>query len=236
MNLRKRLLAVSTIFLSVAGFSSSASAQGIPVIDVANLGQAIQQVSAWQQQYSQMQTQITQMTGNRGMGGLLSGQNGSYLPPDWNSAMSALSNGGGTSYGQLASNAKQILNSQAVLQSSDINNLSPDMQQYLSTVRNMSASQQALGQAAYANSAQRVSLLQTLTNQINTSTDPKAIMDLHATIASEQNKLANDQAQLQSVAQLTNAQQQANASMQNEMRAQTAGTGNFPNLDTSVGN
>lgn len=236
MNTLQRFLALSALFFSVAGVSPSTSAQGIPVIDVANLGQAIQQVAAWQQQYSQMQTQISQMTGNRGMGGLLSNENRGYLPPDWNSAMSALSNGGGASYGQLASNAQQILKSQAVLQSSDINNLSPDMQQYLNTVRNMSASQQALGQAAYQNAAQRVSLLQTLTNQINASTDPKAIMDLHARIASEQNTLANDQAQLQSVAQLTSAQQQANAQMQNEMRAQTSGTGNFPNLDTSVGN
>jgi len=193
-------------------------------------------VAAWKQQYQQMDQQISQMSGNRGMGGLLSNENRSYLPPDWNSAMSALNNGGGGSYGQLASNAQQILKSQSVLQGSDISNLSPDMQQYLSTVRNMSASQQALGQAAYQNAAQRVSLLQTLTNQINSSTDPKAIMDLHARIASEQNTLSNDQAQLQSVAQLTAAQQQANAQMQNEMRAQTSGTGNFPNLDTTVGN
>jgi len=231
-----RFLALSAIFFSVGGFASFASAQGIPVIDIQSIAQAVQQVAAWKQQYQQMDQQISQMSGNRGMGGLLSNENRSYLPPDWNSAMSALNNGGGGSYGQLASNAQQILKSQSVLQGSDISNLSPDMQQYLSTVRNMSASQQALGQAAYQNAAQRVSLLQTLTNQINSSTDPKAIMDLHARIASEQNTLSNDQAQLQSVAQLTAAQQQANAQMQNEMRAQTSGTGNFPNLDTTVGN
>lgn len=48
---------------------------GIPVIDVANLAQAIQQVMAWSEQYRQMYAQIMQaraifenMTGNRALG------------------------------------------------------------------------------------------------------------------------------------------------------------------------
>ena len=61
---------------------------GIPVIDVANLAQAVEQVIAWGQQNAQMVEQINQMrnqyaqlqstynsmTGNRGLGTLLNGR------------------------------------------------------------------------------------------------------------------------------------------------------------------
>ena len=226
-----KLLLLSVVFMTSVSLATSSMASGIPVIDAANLAQAIVQVQSWQQQYQQMQQQINSMNGNRNMGGLLSNENRNYLPPDWNSAMSLLNNNG-TSYGTLAQKAGQILTAQSILSNSEMSNLSPDLQQYINNARNASASQQAIGQAAYENSAGRVALLQTLTNQINTSTDPKAIMDLQARIQSEQASLANDQAQLQAVNQLTTAQQQANLQMQTEMVIQSGGSGkgNFPSL------
>lgn len=210
------------------------------VIDAAVLGQAIQQVQAWGQQYQQMQAQLSQlrqaqasMTGDRGMSGLLGNQNRSYLPPNWNAAMTAL-NTPGTTYGQLAAAAQQIKQAQSVLSAQETSRLSPQMQAYLEQTRNLAASQQALGQAAYNTSAQRVNTLQALTNALNGATDPKAVMDLQARIASEQAALQNDGIQLQAVAQLTAAQSVAQQSMVNEMRAQTSGSGNFPRLDTRL--
>ena len=146
--------------------------------------------------------------------------------------MNLLNTNSGTSYGTLAQKAQQIQQANAILSTSEINNLSPDLQQYINNARNASASQQALGQAAYENSGQRVGLLQTLTSQINTSTDPKAIMDLQARIQSEQASLANDQAQLQALTQLANVSQQANVQKQTEMIIQSGGSGkgNFPSL------
>jgi len=231
MNTIKSLF-ISFTFIASVFSASYAIASGIPVIDVANLAQAVEQVQAWQQQYQQMQQQINSMNGNRNMGGLLANENRSYLPPDWNSAMSLLNTNSGTSYGTLAQKAQQIQQANAILSTSEVNNLSPEVQQYINNARNASASQQALGQAAYENSAQRVGLLQTLTGQINTSTDPKAIMDLQARIQSEQASLANDQAQLQALTQLSNVSQQANAQKQTEMIIQSGGNGkgNFPSL------
>ncbi|CAH0445334.1 Type IV secretion system protein virB5 [Ralstonia syzygii subsp. syzygii] len=230
----KRTALAAAIFLSVVVTPLPSFASGIPVVDVAAIAQAIQQVTYLQQQLSQMKSQLDSMTGDRGMAGLLSGQNRNYLPSDWNSAMNALSNGGG-SYGSLASAAQQIKQAQSVLSSSDLSRLSPQMQQYLDQVRNVSASQQALGQQAYATASQRVNLLQTLTNQISSAPDAKAVWDLQARIQSEQTQLQNDQSRLQSVAQLTQAQSVATKQMANELRSQTSGTGNFPSLDTSVG-
>ncbi|MDG5826931.1 hypothetical protein MRX60_12910 (plasmid) [Xylella fastidiosa subsp. pauca] len=120
--------------------------------------------------------------------------------------MNMLNSGGGGSFGSLASAAQQIKQAQSVLSSSDLSRLSPQMQQYLDQVRNVSASQQALGQQAYATASQRVNLLQTLTNQISSAIDPKAVWDLQARIQSEQLQLQNDQSRLQSVTQLTQAQ------------------------------
>ena len=233
-------LVTVAIFASATVSSNLAFAAGIPVIDASNLGQAILQVAAWQQQYAQMQAQISQllrshnaMTGDRGMATLLPG-NRSYLPANWNSAMTTLNQGGGTSYGALANATQQIKNAQTVLTTQQKTTMSPQMQQYVENARNLSASQQAIGQAAYNTAAQRVNTLQTLTSALNGQTDPKAVMDLQARIQSEQAGLANDQAQLQSVAQLTAAQNQAQITMANEIRAQTSGNGNFPALDTSV--
>lgn len=229
----KRTAIAAAIFLSVAVTPLPSFASGIPVVDAAAIAQAIQQVTYLQQQLTQMKNQLDSMTGDRGMAGLLSGQNRNYLPADWNSAMNVLNSGG--SFGSLASAAQQIKQAQSVLSSSDLSRLSPQMQQYLDQVRNVSASQQALGQQAYATASQRVNLLQTLTNQISSATDPKAVWDLQARIQSEQSQLQNDQSRLQSVAQLTQAQSVATKQMANELRSQTSGTGNFPSLDTSVG-
>lgn len=223
-------------------FAAHAPARAITtVIDPAVLTQAVQQVAAWGQQYQQMQSQISQlrqaqasMTGDRGMGGLLGNQNRTYLPENWNAAMSSLNAGGGTSYGQLANVARQIKQAQSVLSQQDTERLSPQMQQYLEQTRNLSASQQAIGQSAYNTAAERVHTLQTLTNAISGQTDPKAIFDLQARIASEQAALQNDQAQLQAVLALQDSQATAQQGMANEIRAQTAGRGNFPRVRPAI--
>ena len=214
---------------------SPALAQRI-VLDPAVLKQSIMQVQAWSEQYRQMQAQIAQlqqaraaMSGDRGMAGLLGNQNRGYLPPNWNEAMNVL-NQGGTTYGQVASIARQLKEAQSVLSEQETGRLTPQMRQYLEQTRNLSASQQAMGQAAYNTAAQRVQTLQALTNALNNQVDPKAVMDLQARIASEQAALQNDAVQLQAVAQLTAAQSVAQQSMANEIRAQTAGSGNFPRV------
>lgn len=231
------MMKLTKIITAVAVFAATtpALAQRI-VLDPAVLKQSIMQVQAWSQQYQQMQAQIAQlqqaraaMSGDRGMAGLLGNQNRGYLPENWNQAMTTL-NQGGTSYTALANVVRQIKDAQAVLSQQDVGRMTPQMQQYLDQTRNLAASQQAIGQSAYNTAAQRVQTLQALTNALNNQVDPKAVMDLQARIASEQAALANDQAQLQAVAQLTAAQSVAQQGMANEIRAQTAGSGNFPRV------
>lgn len=113
----KRTAIAAVIFLSVAVTPLPSFASGIPVVDVGAIAQAMQQVKYLQQQLTQMKNQLDSMNGDRGMAGLLSGQNRNYLPTDWNSAMNVLNSGGGGSFGSLASAAQQIKQAQSVLSS-----------------------------------------------------------------------------------------------------------------------
>ncbi|MFZ3896658.1 type IV secretion system protein [Salmonella enterica] len=237
MSKAKQAIAGAILFSVV---STSQAYVGIPVVDVGSITNQITQINhmlsqlnEMKQQVSLAERQIDSLTGSRGMGGLLGNQNRNYLPSNWNEAMNLL-NGSSSGYSNLANAVNTIKDAQSVLSKADLDNLSPEMQKYLEQARNLSAAQQAIGQEAYSNASKRIDLLQQLTNQINTATDPKAIYDLQARIQSEQTQLQNDQSKLQSVAQLQDAQQIASSQMKNEMRAQTSGNGNFPRIDTSL--
>ncbi|QUG93471.1 MULTISPECIES: type IV secretion system protein [Pseudomonas] len=241
MNFKRITVAIG---LATVISSGAALADVVPVIDGLAIEKAIANGVILSNQLSEIQNnlevskqQYGSLTGNRGMGGLMSDSPRNGLPDNWDESMALLNSNSGPTYGDLAASANQIRESQSVLSSSEAASLSPQMQSYLSNMRNMSANQQALGQAAYNNSATRVQTLQRLSSSINSSTDPKAIMDLQAVAQSEQAKLQNDQAQLQSVLQLTQANDAAARQMQNEMRMQVSGSNDsFPALDTSIPN
>lgn len=212
-----------------------ATAGGIPVIDVANLTQAIQQVMAWMQQYKQMEMQITQiknqidmMSGDRGMSMLLAGSR-QYLPDEWNEAMNPSSGG---SFSDLATAIDTIAAAQKILTTAEMGPMSADTKSFLEQARHLSAAQQAIGQRAYKTGADRVIQLQTLTNAIAGQRDPKAIMDLQARIQSEQAALTNDLAQLQAAAQLAQVQESAMNLMQREMLVRRTGD-TFPAFPTT---
>ncbi|WP_393923105.1 type IV secretion system protein [Pseudomonas fluorescens] len=238
MTIKRLTIAIG---LATAIASGAAMADVVPVIDALAIEKAIANGVIMSNQLTQIENnlnvarnQYSSLTGSRGLGTLLSDSPRNGLPDNWAEGMALLNSNSGPTYGDLANSATQIRESQAVLSSSEAASLSPQMQSYLSQMRNMSANQQALGQAAYTNSATRIATLQRLTNSINAQTDPKAIMDLQAVAQSEQAKLANDQAQLQSVQQLTQANDQAARQMQNELRMQVSGSADFPAIDTSI--
>jgi type IV secretion system protein VirB5 len=228
---------IAAAFVSVGAFAPGlAMASGWPVVDAAlNAQTALNQaknIAQYIAQLKQLEAQVKAMTGDRGMQALLSGQNRAYLPPNWNQAMALLNNPSG--YSALANQAQQILNNQAVLTTADVSRLTPQMQQLLTKTRQLSATQQALGQEAYQQAGVRVNTLQGLVNAIGGAGDAKAVMDLQARIQAEQTMLQNDQAKLETVAQLGQAQAAALEQMQSEIRVQSSGTGDFPALDTSI--
>ncbi len=216
-----RQASVSAAVIAAALFSAPAGAQWA-VFDGASLTQALKQVQAWQQQYAQMQSQIASMTGNRGMSTLLP-TIVPALPSNWNGAMTTLSPA-----------AQQIKSAQTVLTPQQTASLTPQLQNYLGQIQTLSAATQAMGQAAFNDAAARQSRLQTLTNTLATTSDPKAAYDLSNAIGIEHAGLLKDQNQLIAAANSAAAQSQAQQQMENQMRATSAGSGNFPKIDTSL--
>lgn len=202
------------------GVASPARA-GIPVIDFANLAQAIQQVVAWTQQFQQMAQQITQLqqtyaqlqqayaaiTGGRGMESLMSLTTAArnYLPSDYGQMLDVVNNTSVT-YSGLASQMQGIMNSRAVLSPGQLGALSAQAQQAVNQGRKAAAMLDMLTQQAQRNSSQRFTDLQGLITAIGGAGDDKAVQDLQARIAAEQAMSTNEQTKLQAMYQMAQAQ------------------------------
>jgi len=215
------------VAISLAVASLQAQATGYPVFDVANFGQAVKQVQAWTQQYDQMRTQIEamksqyqSMTGDRGMSTLLP-RLAPSMPSDWTQSMTNLS-----------SLAQQIRQSQAVLTPQQATYMSQQLQQFLAQAQNLSAANQAMAQTAFNDAAARHVRLQTLTDTLARTRDPKDAYDLANRIAIEHAALQEDQNQLEAAANGAAAQDRAQRLMVNQMRAASAGT-EIPKIDMS---
>lgn len=192
------------------------------VNDPAVLAQSIRQVTAWQQQLSQMQNQVNAVSGDRGMGRVL-GAASPALPPDWASATT-----------QLSAMANGIRQAQAVLTPAQSAQLAPQLRTLLSQAQSLSAATQAMAQTAYKSAASdSQARLDTLHGQMATK-DLKASADLANATALEQARLINQQNQLLAAANAAAAQAEADRLRINQMRVATGGTGTLPQIDFSI--
>lgn len=199
-------------------FGSQAAHAGIPVIDAANLAQAIQQVLAWSQQYQQMVSQIQQMqsqynslTGSRNLGDILNNPAlQQVVPADVGTVLQGINTGG---YSGLTSAAQGIRNAAMKYNCAD---RTGDAKTTCEAVLNMNAQQQAYQQSALQTITQRVSQIQSLQSQINLTQDPKAIAELQARIAAENTQVTNDANRIAVMQALAQSQQQAAEQAQKE--------------------
>lgn len=208
--------AVGMLMVLVMSMSMSAPARaGIPVIDVANLAQAIQQVLAWAQQYQQMVQQYQQLqqsyaaiTGGRGMEALMPVSNlaRNYLPADY-SELANVMNNTSTTYSGMATQVRGIMNTNAVLSNGQVSGMSGQAQQVITLGRQSAALLETISREAQRNASQRFVSQQQLINAIGGASDDKAIQDLQGRIAAEQAMLTTDQTKLQAMYQLAQAQE-----------------------------
>lgn len=199
---------------------------GIPVIDVANLAQSIQQVVAWAQQNAQMVQQLTELrnqytqltntynslTGNRGLGTLLNGVVDQaarrYLPGD-GTQIGQLSSGVVPGFGGLQATINRY---KATVSSMSPATFAPgsDATRALTARINSLATQQALGESAYSSTAQRTTDLENMIATIGVADDPKAIAEINARIAAQQALIANEATKLQSLRYMQELEKQQN--------------------------
>jgi len=201
--LRNRCAAIATallVLLGSAGYVPKAHA-GIPVIDVANLAQAIENIVAWGQQYQQMAQQYQQMrqhyesiTGTRNLGAILNNPAlREVLPPDLVQLYNAVH------YGNMSAAASAIRNLGMIY---DCEDRVGDEQVRCRAVLNVNSQSQAFARQALEIVTGRVDQIEGLMLRINTTEDPKAIAELQARLQVETAQVANDQNRIAVMRQL----------------------------------
>ncbi|HUK03266.1 MAG TPA: type IV secretion system protein [Steroidobacteraceae bacterium] len=207
----KRSLVASMALLVLAVSSPAAHAQWA-VIDVGAIAQLIQEVQTAEQalstargQLAQAQQEYRAITGGRGMEQLLSGIDRNYLPSS-GTELDSLLNQLTTSYGALGTAMQTAIRGNAVLSDSQLAELSPDAAMAVQRIRRSAALMRVITDQALSAASARFSTLQQLIGAIPGAADQKAIMDLNARIAAEQNMVQNEQTKLQALYREADAQ------------------------------
>lgn len=228
--LMRRLFAA---FALIAGVNSAHA--GIPVIDVANLANSIQQVIAWGQQYTQMVDQINQMrqqytqlqntynsmTGNRGLGTLLNGavdQAARRYLPSSGIDLGQLATGTVPGYGPLQSTINRYKSMVTTMPSGTFTSGSYEARALDARVNSM-ATQQALGEASFTSSSQRTTDLENMIQTIGVTGDPKAVAEIAARISAQQALIANEATRVQTLTYMQQLEQQKNEQAAREVVA-----------------
>ncbi len=179
MKTKHRNLAIAVIL----AFSSSASAVGIPVIDVSNLAQAVQTVVQLRQQLLQLKQMHDAVTGGRGMGALLNNpQLRQYLPAD----PGAIYGSGATGSSRLDQYLRDIERGEAL--SGD---LKSDRARLSQREKETLYRGKAMNQLGYESAMLRLDNIEGLARKIDFANDAKAAADL-------QNRLQNESSLIQS--------------------------------------
>lgn len=195
--LRRAALAAAALAATLAG--GPARAQGIPVIDVANLVQTIQQVindiTAIQNQVfqiTQLQQQLQSLNGIRNLGQVLNNPLlRNYVPADAHTLLNAVQTAG---YGGLNSTARALRDVAMVYNCMD---LTGDARHRCQAELARPYQHKGLLQDAMTVAAGRLTQINGLMDQINLTTDQKAVQEIQARISAENALLAHEVSQVQ---------------------------------------
>lgn len=212
MKIRRVLVYAACAAIIAAG--GPASAGGMPVIDVANLAQALQQymqlsaqLQQLRQEYAQQVQQYQSITGSRNLGVLFNSsverQMRLYAPASWQQALQVLESGG------LPGNAADVAQAaQAFAQSLGIKQTGAQLYPAggggnadalaFTTSASTTAATAGLSSAAYDQTQARMQRVQLYLDQINNTADLKAAVDLNARLLAELNESLTQLIQLQS--------------------------------------
>lgn len=147
-----------------------------------------------------------------------------YLPGDWQEMEQVLA-GQSARYGALARAVSAEIEANAVLTPAFVAGRSAEEQAVIEGGRTHAAWLAASTRDAYAQASARFTELQQLIGAVGQVGDAKAVADLQARIATEQAMLANEQAKLELLAQMGQAEQATQAQRMRE--AALAGHGRF---------
>lgn len=211
--------------------ASTAQAQD-PVIDIAAIEQAAQQVAAWGEQHGQMIEQITTMgqqlaqlkqtydslNGSRNLGTIMNNPAlRNYLPQDWQKVYDSVKQGG---YAGLSGTAKTMYKQ---VYDSCQHITVDDERLACESAAVKGAQDKGFAMDAYSKAQDRMDQIDQLMAKVNDTQDPKAIAELQARIATEQANIQNEQTKLQMYAMVAAAEDKMQQQDKREMNARTWG-------------
>lgn len=178
------LLLASTLMIQ----SGTVNASGIPTVDVAAIAQMVQQLMQLQQMYSQLQQQyntavntLNNFTGSRGLGMIQYDLNlRQFIPSNYRSVLASIATSG---KGALSDKGRQLYDS-LNLQANCVDKKGEALAICEKRQANF-AQTQAFLQEAEEKVQQRLTKVEGLMQEINNTTDAKAIADLQARIQAE---------------------------------------------------
>jgi type IV secretion system protein VirB5 len=229
-----RTLTRLTAAVTLALGGTFTQAQGIPVIDVANLVQTVQQVmndiTEIQNQVTQIQNQVQQIqqlrdhlssiNGVRSLGNVFNNTTlRNYVPPQAYTVINAVDRGG---YSGLSGTAKALRDASMVYNCMDRSG--NDRAQCQATLA-APYQQKGLLQDAMKTASGRLVQIQSLMDQINATSDQKSIQEITARIGAENAQLAHETTQIQMLLGMADSEERIARSRdrerQHEMLART---------------
>ncbi|GAA0739613.1 type IV secretion system protein [Ideonella azotifigens] len=221
MHTRLKVAAAACVIASTFG-ASHARAQGIPVIDAANLMQTVQQVlnditeiNNQVQQITQLQGQLDSINGMRNLGNVFNNpmlQN--YVPAEAYTYVNAINSSG---YAGLSATAKALRDDGMVYNCTD---LSSDARTSCQASLAQPYQYKGMLQDAMKSAAGRLSQIQSLMGQINATTDQKAVQEIQARVGAENALLAHEMSQLQMVQGMADSEERIARSRERERQYQ----------------
>jgi type IV secretion system protein VirB5 len=209
----------------IAFGANGARAQGIPVIDIANLVQTLLQVlndvteiSNQVQQIQQLQTQVNSINGIRNLGQVFNNPMlKNYVPAEAYTYLNAVNTSG---YSGLNGTAKALRDAGMVYNCMDLaGGARTDCQAALA----QPYQQKGLLQDAMKSASGRLSQINALMDQINGTSDQKAIQEIQARIGAENALLAHEVSQVQMLQGMADSEERIARSRERERQYQMLG-------------
>lgn len=215
MNLT-RFLPACTLVLGC----SSLHAQGIPVIDSANLAQTIQQVindvteiQNQVQQIQQLQAQLTSINGSRMLGAVFDDPRlRNYVPADAYTSINAVVTSG---YAGLGSTGRTLRNQGMVYNCED---LAGTTRTNCQAALALPYQHKGLLQDAMHAASGRLGQIEALMQQINATSDQKAVQEIQARISAENALLGHEVSQIQMLQGMADSDERVERSRDREQQ------------------
>jgi type IV secretion system protein VirB5 len=221
MPVRIKVAAALCVIAGAFGVNN-ARAQGIPVIDAANLVQTVQQVvnditqiNNQVQQITQLQNQLSSINGMRNLGNVFNNPElKNYVPAEAYTYLNAIDTSG---YSGLNATAKTLRDEGMVYNCLD---LAGGARTSCQASLARPYQHKGLLQDAMKSAAGRLSQIQSLMGQVDATTDQKAVQEIQARIGAENALLAHEMSQVQMLQGMAESEERIARSRERERQYQ----------------